>query len=89
MGLNSVLKDLMWLPHAIEIQLIFENQQILSPVIIPKITGKIVLGIKEYKRIFWQDFIVLMQKLVSTRREKECQLHDRFINSINFFNIVT
>ena len=89
MGWNSVLKNLMWLPHTIEILLIFENQLILSPVIIPKITGKIVLHIRECKRIFWQDVMVFMQKLVSTRREKEHQLHDRFINSINLFNIVT
>ena len=89
MGWNSVLKNLMWLPHTIEILLIFENQLILSPVIIPKITGKIVLHIREFKRICWQDVMVFMQKLVSTRREKEHQLHDRFINLINLFNIVT
>jgi len=71
MGWNSVLKDLMGLPHSIEILLMFENQQILSPVIIPKITSKIVLDIRECKRIFWEEFIVFMQKLVSTSREKE------------------
>ena len=43
---NSVLKNLMWLPHAIEILLIFENQQNLSPVTISKITGKVLLDIR-------------------------------------------
>ena len=76
-------------PHSIKILLMFENQQILSPVIIPKITSKIALDISECKRIFLEDFIVFMQRLVSTRREKERQLHYRFINSINLFNIVT
>ena len=55
MGWNSVLKDLMGLPPSIEILLMFENQQILSPVIIPKITSKIVLNITTCKRIFWKD----------------------------------
>ena len=75
MGWNSVLKDLMGLPHSIEILLMFENQQILSPVIIPKITSKRVLDIRECKRIFWEEFFILykvfMHKLVSKRREKE------------------
>ena len=71
MGWNSVLKDLMGSPHWIEILLMFENKQILSPVIIPKITIKVVLDISERKKIFWEEFIVFMQKLVSTRREKE------------------
>ena len=71
MGWNSVLKDIMGLPHSIEILLMFENQQIVSPVIIPKITSKIVLDIRESKRTFWEEFIVFMQKLVSMRREKE------------------
>ena len=71
MGWNSGLEDLMWLPHSIEIPLIFENHQILSPVIIPKITSKIALDIKEYKSIFWEEFIVFMQKLVPARREKD------------------
>ena len=35
-----------------EILLKFENQQILSPVIIPKITSKIVLDIKNVKGHF-------------------------------------
>ena len=70
MGWNSVLKDLMGLPHSIEILMMFENQQILSPVIIPKITSKIVLDIKECKRILWEEFIIFMQNVVSTRREK-------------------
>ena len=72
MGWNSVLKDLMGLPHSIDILLMFENQQILSPVIIPKITSKIVLDIRECEKIFWKEFTVFMQKLVSKRREKEC-----------------
>ena len=71
MGWNSVLKGLMGLPHSIEILLMFENQQIMSTVIIPKITSKIVLDIRECKRIFWEEFIVFKQKLVSTSREKE------------------
>ena len=71
MGWNSVLKDLMGLPYSIEILLMFENQQILRPVIIPKITSKIVLDIRECKRISWEEFIVFMQKLASTRREKD------------------
>ena len=70
MGWNGVLKDLMGLPHSIEILLMFENQQILSPVIIPKITRKIVLDIRECKRIFWEDCIVFMQKLVSRGKKK-------------------
>ena len=70
MGWNSVLKDLMGLPHSIEILLMFENQQILSPVIMPKITSKWVLD-RECKSIFWEELIVFMQKLVSKRREKE------------------
>ena len=61
----------MWLRHSIEILLIFEYQQILSPVIIPKITSKIVLDIRECKKIFREDFIVFMQKLVSIKRETE------------------
>ena len=71
MGWNIVLRDLMWLPHSIEILLIFQYQQILSPVIILKITNKIVLDIRECKTIFWEDIIVFMKKLVSMRREKE------------------
>ena len=71
MGWNSVLKDLMGLTHSIEILLMFENQQILSPVIMPQITSKLVLDIRECKSIFWEELIVFMQKLVSKRREKE------------------
>ena len=88
MGWNSVLKDLMLLSYYIEIFLIFENQQLLSHVIILKITSEIVLDIRECERILWENFIVSMQKLVSTKREKEYQLHYRFINSINIFYIV-
>ena len=39
---NSILKNLMWLTHSIEILVIFENQQILSFVIISKITSKMI-----------------------------------------------
>ena len=63
--------------------------KIFSPVIILKITSKIVLDIRECKAILWEDFIGLHAKLVSMRREKERQLHYRFINSINLFNTVT
>ena len=79
----------MGLPHSIEILLMFENQQILSPVMIPKITRQRVLGIGECKRILLEDHIVFMQKIVSTRREKERQLYYRFINSIDLFDTVT
>ena len=88
MGWNSVLKDLMGLPHSTEILPMFENQQILCPVIIPKITSNIVFYIRECKRIFWEDFIVFMQNLVSKRREKERQLYHRFINSIDLTKFV-
>ena len=54
MSWNSVLKDLMGLTHSIEILLMFENQQILSPVIMTKITSKWVLDIRECKSIFWE-----------------------------------
>ena len=46
------------------------NQQTFSPVMILKITSKIVLDIRECKRIFSENFILFMQKIVSTRREK-------------------
>ena len=71
LGWNGVLKDLMGLPLSIEILPMFENQRILSPVMIPKITSKIVLDIRECKKIFWEEFTVFMQKLVPKRREKE------------------
>ena len=52
----------------------------MSLVIITKIKSKIILGNKGCKRIFWEDFIIFMQKVVSTRREKEHQLHYEFTN---------
>ena len=42
-------------PVKLEILLMFENQQILSSVITPKITSKIVLDIKECKSIFYRN----------------------------------
>ena len=71
MGRNNVMQDLMLSSHSIEILLINEDQKIFSLVMIPKITSKLVLDITECKKIFWEDFIVYMQKLVSTRKEKE------------------
>ena len=42
---------------------VFENQQILSPVIIPKITGKIVLDIRECKNGFLTGLYSLYAKI--------------------------
>ena len=44
-GWNSVLKDFMWSPQSIQTMQSFENHQIFSPAMIPKITKIIVLNI--------------------------------------------
>ena len=61
----------MELSHPIQILYEFEIRQILSPVIMLKITSKVILDIRKCKRFFKMNFAVFERKNLLLREKKK------------------